>query len=276
MKYLLFAIILTGLMPQLVPQSLAAESASVKAEAQKYHDCIKLVQSNPGKAIKYANNWIYSGSGRVPAGHCKALGLLTLGKAKDAAILLEKLVDDMIIKGNTDPYQAQKDARLRIQLYIQTALAWEQADDLDKAYIAYSAALSGLDQQHITTKNRLFIHQLYLARGTLQILRGEYQAAIGDFTVAIAKEPKQFDGFLQRAKAYRKQHNYPGARLDLRVAQKLAPNEKDILLESGILYRETGDKAQAREQWQKIITLYPKSEFAKLARTNIDLLKPQL
>lgn len=257
MKYLLFIILLAAV----ISPSWATEN-----RAEKYRKCIGLVKTDPTAAVRYAEDWIFSGSGGVPAGHCKALGLLARGQAKEAAILLEKLGEDMAINNSRDPGLAKRNAALRIELYIQTALAWKQAGDYDKSYIAYSSALSGINQHH-----PLF-YELYLARGTLQIRRGQYQAAINDFTTAISKNPQRFDAFLQRAKAFRKKHDYAGARLDLRIARKLAPDEMDILLESGILYRESGYRQQARKEWQKIITLYPGSDYATLARTNIDLL----
>jgi len=257
MKYLFFTILLAA---------LVSPSHATENNAEKYRKCTGLVATDPTAAVRYADDWIFSGSGGIPAGHCKAMGLLARGQAKEAATLLEKLGEDMVIDGSTDPKQARRNAGLRIEIYIQTALAWKQAGDYDKSYIAYSSAISALSPHHP------LYYDLYLARGTLQILRRQYQSAINDFTTAISKNPKRFDAFLQRAKAFRKKHDYAGARLDLRIARKLAPDEMDILLESGILYRQSGYRQQARREWLKIIKLYPDSDFARLARTNIDLL----
>lgn len=240
-----------------------------------------LVDSNAEAAIKYANDWIYSipydGIGKVstsiPAGHCKALGLLATGRAVDAAQMLERLVDDMIIQGDENLGAMVKNARLRVQLHSQAALAWKEAGDFDKSYMAYSSALAGTRKDNARTRNQSLYRELYLERGTLQILRGQYTAAIEDLTRAIDRDETQFDGFLQRAKAYRKRRAFLKARLDLRIALKLAADQPDIMLESGILYRTEGKKLEARLDWQKIIDLYPKSEFAELAQMNIDLLQ---
>ena len=266
MKYIL-SIVITSLM------SVFANAAD--DEAQKYQKCMDLVDSDAGTAVTYANDWIFGAAGKVPAGHCKALGLLALGKAKDAAILLEKLVDDMVISGDGDLLLAKRNDGLKRQLHVQAALAWKEAGDLDKSYMAYSAALSGVveDTSHI---NRVFSYNLYLERGTLQILRGQYKSAIKDFTLAIEKDDRQFEGYLQRAKAYRKKRSYLEARLDLKVALILEAEHPGILLESGILYREQGQKLEAGLEWQKIVDIHPESDYATLARTNLELLKSQL
>jgi len=121
-----------------------------------------LLEEDAARAIAYANNWIVSGFGGVPAGHCKALGLLNIGKPADAAKLLEKLVDDMAIDGaaagENAPAQAKR-ARLTVQLYIQTALAWKAAGEIDKAYIAYSAALSGVTPGGPYAGNSALLHE---------------------------------------------------------------------------------------------------------------------
>lgn len=262
MKYIFSIIIITGLLTALAQGS--------EEDAWKYRKCMDLVESDAGAAVKYANDWIFGGTGGVPAGHCKALGLLGLGKVKDAAKLLEKLVDDMVISGDPDPASARKNAGLKVQLYGQAALAWKEAGDFDKSYMAYSSAISGIGK----SGHRSLFHELYLARGTLQILRAQYRAAIEDFTLAIEKAPRQFEGFLQRAKAYRKRRSFLKARLDLRVASKLEIDHPAILLESGILYRELGQKLEARLEWQKIMDRHPESDYTDMARINIELLKP--
>ncbi len=253
---------------------LSSVAYAGESDAVKYRKCMALTQSDPPAAISYANDWIFSGGAQVPAGHCKALGLLEAGKAKDAANLLEKLVEDMVIYGG-DQAQVRRNEDLKVQLYGQAALAWEQAGELDKAYVAYSAALTSISTSVLRDERDLF-HELYLARGRLQIARGQNKAAIEDFTLAIEKDSRRFEGFLQRAKAYRKRKSFLKARLDLRIAFKLAPEHPEILLESGILFRTQGKTSEARLAWQKIIDRDPKSEYAELAKANLELLKSQL
>lgn len=270
MKYLLLLIAAPLLFPF---GTQASETQATESQSDKYQTCMAFVDSDPAAAVRYADAWIFGAvSGGVPAGHCKALGLLGLGKAKEAARLLEKLVEDMAITGKAGPGSGMKDARLKVQIHAQAAQAWKEARDFDKSYIAYSAALSGIKSEIFNQNDSLF-HELYLARGTLQILRGQYKTAIEDFTLALERDERQFEGFLQRAKAYRKSRSFLKARMDLRVADSLAPNHPGILLESGILYREQGQNLHARQMWQKIIDRESGSDYADLARTNIDLLK---
>ena len=250
-------------------------------EPQKYQICMSLAQSpepeKQAEAVQYAEDWIFGGragfAGGVPAGHCKALALLGLGQPEAAAQLLEKLVEDLAISAKYDFRMKQKNDQLTLELYLQAALAWKVAKDYDKSYLAYSSALSSIKPGSRLMTNRALLHALYLERGTLQILRRQYKAAIEDITLAIEQDERDFVGFLQRAKAYRKRQHFLKARLDLRQAMILAPEHRDILLEQGILHRASGNKSAAQLTWQKILTLYPESEHADLAQENLDLLK---
>ncbi len=260
-------------------------SYAMESEAEKYRKCMALVQSDAtedrAEAVKYANDWIFGGedgfSGGVPAGHCKALGLLAMGQAADAAGLLERLADDLTITAKDNPKTAQRNNQLKTDIYGQAALAWKAAGDYDKSYMAYSSALSSALQASFPADNHDLLYELYLARGTLQIVRRQYKSAIEDLTLAIEKDSRQFGGFLQRAKAYRKKNQFLKARLDLKMALGLAQKYPevslaDIMLEQGILFRATGQKLKAKLVWQKIIDQYPDTEYARLARTNIGLL----
>ncbi len=244
----------------------AAEVKAVESDAQKYETCLAMVERDASAALTYAEDWIFSGAGGVPAGHCKALALLEGGKATDAALLLEKLVDDMAVNTAHKPENSLKNSSLKTQLFVQAALAWKEAKDLDKSYMAYSSALSGIE------KDSVLIYDLYVERGTLQIMRGQYRPAIKDLTLAMERNAQAYAAFFQRAKAYRKIRQYLKARLDLKMTELLWPNQPEVSLERGILYRSTGNKLAARKEWQKIIDNFPKSGFAALAQTNIDLL----
>jgi len=273
MKYIFFLI---AIITFLISTAFAMED-----EPQKYQICMSLAQSpepeKQAEAVQYAEDWIFGGragfAGGVPAGHCKALALLGLGQPEAAAQLLEKLVEDLAISAKYDFRMKQKNDQLTLELYLQAALAWKVAKDYDKSYLAYSSALSSIKPGSRLMTNRALLHALYLERGTLQILRRQYKAAIEDITLAIEQDERDFVGFLQRAKAYRKRQHFLKARLDLRQAMILAPEHRDILLEQGILHRASGNKSAAQLTWQKILTLYPESEHADLAQENLDLLK---
>ncbi|WP_339862149.1 tetratricopeptide repeat protein [Paremcibacter congregatus] len=274
MKQITFLMMIFATFP-----AAAAEPEAPLSDPAKYQHCLTLVGRDPVAALAYANDWIFGGVGDVPAGHCKALALLESGKPVAAAELLEKLIDDLMVNG--DPTVRQNNDNLRVQLSIQAALAWKAAGATaptyyDKAYVAYSDALSGIKTDNPLLNNKVLLWELYVERGTLQILRGESRAAIGDFTQAIVQDDQQYEAYLQRAKAYRKTRNFLKARLDLKVADKLGgeiPEARgEILLESGILFREQGRKLEARQAWQAIIDTYPTQDVAEMARTNIALL----
>lgn len=263
MKYLLLLIGLLFLLPSIAKTAAAKTSES---DAQKYETCMAMVERDVPAALTYAEDWIFGAAGGIPAGHCKALALLKSGKAKEAAVLLERLVDDMAVNSAYRPDDILKDSSLKTQLFVQAALAWKEAKELDKSYMAYSSALSGIGE------DSYLLYDLYVERGTLQIMRGQYRPAIKDLTLAIERNAQAYAGFFQRAKAYRKIRKYLKARLDLKMTELLWPNQAEVSLERGVLYRSMGKKMEARKEWQKIIDNFPKSEFTDMAQTNIDLL----
>ncbi|MCF8473109.1 MAG: hypothetical protein K9G26_00315 [Emcibacter sp.] len=252
-------------------------AGEIENDADKYQKCMSLVDSDPNAALAFVQGWIFSEtdiiSNNIPAGHCKALSYLALDRAVEAAELLEQLVDDMTIEDNSASLSPFNDPMLKVELYAQAALSWKEAGKLDKAYDAFGAALSSIVQNSLLQDNHAILYDLFLERGTVQILRSQYKAAIEDFTLALEQDQTQFEAFLQRAKAYRKRRDYLAARLDLNMAIELSENNPDILLESGIVFREQNKILEAAAEWQRILDIYPDSDTAKLAETNLKLLK---
>jgi len=242
-----------------------AMMARAESEGQKYQHCMALSEEVGQEALKYAREWVFAAGGAA-ARHCEAAALLSLGRAKDAAQLFEKLIDDLNIGQGLGPQAMANRKMLKIELYIQAAIAWKAAKNYDKAYGAYSNGLLGLKPKASYRK------PILLERGALEIIRKNYDAAIEDFTRVIEADATDYRGYLQRAKAFRRKKAYPQARLDLKEANAHGQDNADILLESGILYRSQGKNMQARSEWNKIIRLYQGSEAAKLAQENLSLI----
>lgn len=250
----------------LIMTAVMTAAAQAESEGQKYKRCMALSENAAEESLVLAREWVFAAGGSA-ARHCEAVSLLALGQAEDAATLLEKLIDDLDIGQGLGPQAMANRVRLKIDLYIQAAVAWKAVKNYDKAYSALSNALSGLNAKTVLAR------EIMLERGALEIIRKNYDTAIEDFTLVIEANETAYGGYLQRAKAYRKKKAYPQARLDLKEAFDKARDNPNILLESGILYRITGNKMQAKSEWNKIISLYGDSEIATLARENLALLE---
>ena len=191
---------------------------------------------------------------------------MALDRSVEAAELLEREADSILTGDGLGDYALANRRKLRTDLYSQAALAWQRADKLDKAYAALSSALVAAGEDQALTRD------IYLERGRVQSMRREYPSAIEDLTRAIDLAPGQIEGYFLRAKVFRYRKNYAAARLDISTALGLERDNPDLLLESGILYRVTGEKLKAGQEWRKVLELYPDSEFANTARENLDLM----
>ncbi|WP_321397284.1 hypothetical protein [Emcibacter sp.] len=238
-----------------------------EADSKRYGICLQLVEDNPDEALSYARDWNIGRQGLSAARHCEALALMALDRSREAAILLEQEADSIFTSEGLGDYALANRSSLRVDLYSQAALAWERAGDLDKAYSAISSALLAAGE------NENLIRTLYLERGKIQSMRREYPAALEDLTRAIEFAPEDTEGYFFRAKVFRYKNNYAAARLDIGTALDLDRDNAELLLESGVLYRVSGEKLKARQEWQKVIDLYPESDVATAASENIELLK---
>lgn len=244
-----------------------AQAQGTAAGQDRYQDCLGLVETDAKKARTEAQDWYIKGGG-VAARHCEAMALFSLARFKEAAELFEKLAGELIIGEGVTEYAYERRDLLKAELYTHAALSWQAAGQDDKAYNNFSVALIGASAQ--------MRHDLYLERGLLQMARRENLAAVKDFTEVITLSPEESAGYHRRATAFRHLKSYHRARRDLDRALKISPTAPELLLESGILYRVAGDREAARAQWEKIIKQGTTGEFRKLARQNIDLLKPAL
>ncbi|WP_417319884.1 tetratricopeptide repeat protein [Emcibacter sp.] len=236
-------------------------------DSTRYGVCLQMVENDPEQALVFARDWNIARQGLSAARHCEALALMALDRSTEAAELLEREADSILTGNGLGDYALANRRRLRTDLYTQAAIAWQRAGDLDKAYSTLSSALlaAGTDQS--------LLREIYLERGKIQSLRREYQAAVDDLTRAIEIAPEDTQGYFLRAKVFRYRNNHAAARLDIDRGLELDKDNADFLLESGILYRVTGEKLKAGQVWQKVIDLYPDSEVAETAQQNLDLLK---
>ncbi|MFC7048872.1 hypothetical protein [Emcibacter nanhaiensis] len=235
-------------------------------DAQRYGACLRLVEDKPQEALSFAREWNVERQGLSAARHCEALALLALDRSAEAAELLEREADNILTGDGLGDYAQANRRKLRTDLYSQAALAWQRANELDKAYSALSSALLAAGE------DEALIRDIYLERGRIQSLRREHQAAIQDLTRAIELAPAEIEGYFLRAKVFRYKKNYAAARLDISAALDLDRDDPDVLLESGILYRVTGEKLKAGQEWKKVLELYPDSEYAATAKENLDLM----
>ena len=243
---LLTLIALVTLIWPLWPAGVGAQS---EIQSREYDQCIEVAMRQPESGFERALAWRDLGGG-VAARHCVAVALYGLGQFREAALRLERLV------------QENADQGLRISLLSQAGNAWLMAEEFGRAHAALSA---GLD---LAPDNP----DLLIDRSLVYAAAKNYWDTVDDLNRALDVDPDNADVLVFRASAYRYLDSFELASEDVNRALKLRPDHVAAYLERGIIRRLSKDPDSAREDWLHAIKLAPKSPAAEAARRNLERL----
>ena len=221
------------------------------ARADRYGDCVALLETDAAAAFDDAIAWRDLGGGG-PARHCAALALVGLELYAEAAERFEALARDMTA--------APPDVRTRV--LAQGGQPRIAAEDYAGAVATLSAAL-----ELAPVDAELFVDRAQALAGA-----ANYLSAIGDLDRAIELAPDHIDARVFRATAYRMVDAPELAHEDLKVALAAEPGHIDALLERGNLRRLQGDAPGARADWLTVLLHAPDGPAADAARLNLEQL----
>jgi tetratricopeptide (TPR) repeat protein len=214
--------------------AMPSHAQEILPERQKdYKACMQLTRVDPSAAFERALSLQDMGGG-IPARHCAAVALMMLGDYGEAAKRFEEIARMM-------PDDASADTVASILAH--AGIAWMEADDLDRAYAAQSAAL----ELNPTSAPILIDRAMVLAA------RKNYWDAIDDLNKAIEINPDDPVAYVYRASAYRFVEANDLAMDDANRALSRDPDNAEALLERGILYRLAGNLDAARKDWVHLI-----------------------
>jgi tetratricopeptide (TPR) repeat protein len=199
--------------------------------AQEYTACMTLAQRTPEEALGSAEAWEQAGGGDA-ARHCAAVALIGMGQYADAASRLEQL-------GTT---LSTGDPALAAQILAQAGIAWQAAEQYERAVAVDTAALK------LAPDNA----DILIDRSVNQFLLGKCWESIDDLNAANELSPDRGDILVFRASAYRCVESYELAREDVDRALALNPENLEALLERGTIRSLTGDPDGARADWLKV------------------------
>jgi len=228
---------------------LDQESLSGKT---RYERCQQLARQNAQMALSAANAWENDG-GDSAAAHCAALALFALKRFPEAAARLDNL-----------GHQNVGGASERAALFDQAGNAWLLANRGAEATASFSSALALMPNDP----------DLLADRARAAALFGDWKAAEGDLTAALAQDSYRADLLVLRASARHALGKRAEARSDLEQALRIVPNYPEALVERGALKFETGDPKGARSDWQTVVAHAPNSAAADAARAHLNGLPP--
>ncbi len=247
---------------------LVAQQSEFQSDEQRYANCLDLTSKAPDSAINEALIWKGEGGG-VPARHCEALGLFYLGEHEEAAIRLERLVDDMRV-GRDMPVRLGKrlvaNAFLLAEIYGQAANAWLVADEIVRAEEAIDNALS------LTAEGSSQERELLIDRSRIAAADDNFEQAYTDLKAVSKAEPGRIDILLLLASAARGAGQFDDAAQALSLYEQVYPNDPSARLEFGNLMHAQNNFKEARQAWLDVLLLQSEGVDAVAARANLEAL----
>ncbi|HEX9647166.1 MAG TPA: hypothetical protein VGB88_06685 [Alphaproteobacteria bacterium] len=225
--------------------ALALLPAAAGAAEGRYAACVALAESAPAGALETAERWLAEGGDTDAARHCRALALVGVGRAGDAAAELTRLADG-----------AEAPPAVRASLYEQAGNAWLLGGRADLAKAAFDRALAlapGAVEAHID-------------RARAEAALGDWWAAVEDLGRALDAEPARDDALALRASAWRRLEAWELAGDDVARALAVNPANADALLERAILALHAEQIDAARVDLGRVLMLAPGGVAASLAR----------
>ncbi|HWA31297.1 MAG TPA: tetratricopeptide repeat protein, partial [Rhizomicrobium sp.] len=186
-------------------QTSILDDASIGG-GNRYDNCLLLIRSAPGNALKAATDWEANGGGGS-ATHCAALALVALHRYADAAGKLDALA------------RATKDSDDRAALYDQAGNAWLLSHQAGNAQSSFTAAITFRPRDP----------DLYVDRARAFAMKPDWLSAGNDLTTAIGMDPNRSSLYVLRASALHAQGKKTDARNDVERALKVDPRNADAL-----------------------------------------------
>lgn len=165
----------------------------------------------------------------------------------------------ILLLGCSSTSQAQSPA----QVAFEAGLACPETD--------YDCQITNFSK--VIELNVAAVPQAYMNRGYAHRLRGDYDLAIADFTIAIELKPDYEFAYGNRANVYLKKGNLELALADINKAIQLKPDIAAAYNDRGLTHRRMGNQDLALADFDTAIKLYGGSPEAYLSYFNRGLLR---
>ena len=219
-------------------------------ETREYATCMRLARVSPHEGFESALAWTDAGGGGA-AKHCAAVALFSMGQYGESAVRFQDLA-----------LSIGADAAARADLLAQSGQAWHQAGDIDRSFVAYSAALD------LSPRSP----EIRVDRAMVLAERGRYREAVADLNIALDIDSGDVEALVLRASARRYLDALDLALADASRALKLSPRHPEALLERGIIARLQGREKAARHDWLNLLQFYEGTPAADAAQRNLQRL----
>ncbi len=111
--------------------------------------------------------------------------------------------------------------------------------------------------------------EIYLDRARTLVAMGDMRGARADIDLALKQAPDDPLGWLLSATLARRQQDLGRAKADIAEAKKRAPDDASVALEEGNIAILSDDEPGAKAAWQRVLTLAPQGDQATVARDSL-------
>jgi len=229
------------------------EATAAPKEPPRFTQCMDLATSDPAKALVDAVQWRGEGGG-VLARQCLGVAYANSDKWAAAAGAFEDAAREA---------ETGKDPRAP-QYWASAGNAWIAAGEPAKGRAAIDAALAtgklaGLD-----------LGEAHLDRARAMVAAGDMEAARSDIDKALTYADKDPLAWLLSATLARRAGDLPRAANDITTALRLSGEDPSVQLEAGNIAAASGNEADARTAWARVIELAPGTGLATAARKALE------
>lgn len=226
---------------------IAAQDAP--PEPPRFTECMDLATSDPAKGVSNASAWSAESGGAL-ARQCLGVAYANQGRYAAAADAFEQAAQ-----------QAELDKSNKVADYwVQAGNAWLADGNASKARASFNAAIA------TASLTGLALGEAHLDRARAMVALGDLESARADIDRALIDAASDPLAWLLSAKLARDGRDLRRAAKDISEALRLAPDDSVVQLEAGNIAALTGDEANARTHWNRVIELSPGSSIATSAR----------
>jgi len=234
-------------------QTAPAPAATQDKEPPRYTQCMDLATGDPVKGQADAIQWRTEGGG-VLARQCLGVAYANQGKWAAAAGTFEDAAREA---------ETGKDPRAP-QYWASAGNAWIAAKEPAKARAAIDAALA------TGTLAGLDLGEAHLDRARAMVALGDSEAARSDLDKALTYADKDPLAWLLSATLARRAGDLPRAANDITEALHRSGDDPSVQLEAGNIAAASGNEADARTAWNRVIELAPGTALAGAARKALE------
>ncbi len=235
----------------------------------RYQNCLTFAARAPDRGIAMALEWKSAGGG-IPARHCVAVGLFTLGEYREAAARFDAIADDARM-GRGMPLSGSKritaGSALVSDLFSQAANAWLLAGYLTEAEESNSKAVA------LAPKGSDQYYEHIIDRARISAADEDYALALEDLRLVLSAMPDRTDIQVLAATASRALGDVTSAANYLEKALALEPSNPVALVARGRLFRQIGSPNLARADWLKVMLENADTDIADEARAALEAME---